>query len=210
MGNAVVAVPIKKNGVGIWAIIDAVINVAFLIFLGLMAGIGGPKVWNIALIVADILLAVGTLMKNPNICLIIFWQIIMMIEIVLLFICWLLIPILLLVAVVVDEVSKACDDTNDWLENNDLEGYEHCNNDSVNDMQTVKTALLASIAIVIIMPIVYIYWWGGKLLEEVCGNEVHGCIANASWSSACYDYPAPAAACGWSSYGPTPSILLNE
>ena len=59
----------------------------------------------------------------------------------------------------VDEVSKACDDTNDWLENNDLEGYEHCNNDSVNDMQTVKTALLASIAIVIIMPIVYIYWW---------------------------------------------------
>ena len=84
----------QKTGIGIWAVIDAVLNVGFVIFLGLTAGIGGPQVWNIILIVADVLLAIAALMKNPITGLMIFWQIIMMIEIVILFFCWLLIPIL--------------------------------------------------------------------------------------------------------------------
>ena len=62
-----------KTGVGIWAVIDLVLNVGFLIFLALTAGIGGPQIWNLLLIVADVLLAIGVFMRNPIPGLMLFW-----------------------------------------------------------------------------------------------------------------------------------------
>ena len=62
-----------KTGVGIWAVIDLVLNVGFLIFLGVTAGIGGPQIWNLLLIVADVLLAIGVFMRNPIPGLMLFW-----------------------------------------------------------------------------------------------------------------------------------------
>ncbi len=79
-------------GVAIWAIVDAILNFVMFILVAVGVGIGGPHLWTLLVILADILLIIGALKSNSGLC--VFWQVIMMIQIVLFFICWLLLPIL--------------------------------------------------------------------------------------------------------------------
>ena len=78
----------------IWAVIDAFLNTIF--FSGLLATVGlyGPHYWMALVILADVLLAVGALKMNVG--MMVFWQVIMMIQIVLLFIMWLGLPIIVI------------------------------------------------------------------------------------------------------------------
>ena len=76
----------------IWAIIDVVLNLAAVIFYATTVGIMGPQLWVLLLLLADFLLIFGAWKLNTG--LMMFWQIINMIQIVLLFICWLAVPIM--------------------------------------------------------------------------------------------------------------------
>ena len=82
----------QKTGVMVWAIIDMVLNIGTVIFYGATVGIVGPQLWTILIILADFLLIFGAWKLNTGLMMI--WQIIMMIQIVLLFICWLAVPIM--------------------------------------------------------------------------------------------------------------------
>ena len=69
---------------------------------------------------------------------------------------------------VANEVTKvhneACEKANEGLDNDDWNNMveNHCDehSDNINDgMKDLEMALFACIAIVIILPIIYIYWW---------------------------------------------------
>ena len=76
----------------VWAIVDIVFNLGAVIFYATTIGLLGPQLWVILLLIADFLLVFGAWKLNTG--LMMFWQIINMIQIVLLFICWLAVPIM--------------------------------------------------------------------------------------------------------------------
>ena len=76
----------------VWAIVDIVLNIGAISFYAATIGIMGPQLWVLLLIFADFLLIFGAWKLNTG--LMMFWQIVNMIQIVLLFICWLAVPIM--------------------------------------------------------------------------------------------------------------------
>ena len=81
-----------KQGVITWAIIDALVNLGMIIFAVSAAGATYVNWWGVLVLVADILLAFGA--HNSNTGLMLVWMIVMMINIVILFIFWLVVPFL--------------------------------------------------------------------------------------------------------------------
>ena len=82
----------QKTGVLIWAIVDIVLNIIAVIFYSATIGTNTIAIWLIIIIIADFLLIFGGWKLNTGLMLL--WQIINMIQIVLLFVCWLVIPIM--------------------------------------------------------------------------------------------------------------------
>ena len=76
----------------VWAIVDIVLNIGAISFYAATIGIMGPQLWVLLLILADFLLIFGAWKLNTGIMM--FWQIVNMIQIVLLFVCWLAVPIM--------------------------------------------------------------------------------------------------------------------
>ena len=76
----------------VWAIVDIVLNIGAISFYAATIGLMGPQLWVLLLIFADFLLIFGAWKLNTG--LMMFWQIVNMIQIVLLFICWLAVPIM--------------------------------------------------------------------------------------------------------------------
>jgi len=68
----------------IWAILDALMNLSYFVMGFNSIGVGGPHLWSMLVILADILLAIGAHTSNTG--LMVFWQVIMMISILLLFV----------------------------------------------------------------------------------------------------------------------------
>ena len=81
-----------KVGVIIWAIIDAIINLSLTIFALTAAGAKYTNWWGFLVLVVDIILAIGAHTSNTGLMLV--WQVVMMINIVILFIMWLVVPLL--------------------------------------------------------------------------------------------------------------------
>ena len=81
-----------KVGVIIWAIIDAIINLSLTIFALTAAGAKYTNWWGVLVLVVDIILAIGAHTSNTGLMLV--WQVVMMINIVILFIMWLVVPLL--------------------------------------------------------------------------------------------------------------------
>ena len=79
-----------KVGVMVWAIIDALVNLFMIIFAVTTAGAKLVNWWGILVLVVDFVLAIGAHLENTGLMLV--WQIVMMINIVILFIMWLVIP----------------------------------------------------------------------------------------------------------------------
>ena len=85
-----------KTGVIIWALIDALVNIAYVVYpIVALKAPYGPHLWGVLILIADLLLALGA--EKGNTCLIVLWQIIMMIQIILLFILWIVVPFLIYV-----------------------------------------------------------------------------------------------------------------
>ena len=80
-----------KVGVMVWAIIDALVNLFMIIFAVTSAGAKFVNWWGILVLVVDFVLAIGAHLENTGLMLV--WQIVMMINIVILFIMWLVIPV---------------------------------------------------------------------------------------------------------------------
>ena len=76
----------------VWAIVDIVLNIGAISFYAATIGLLGPQLWVLLLILADFLLIFGAWKLNTG--LMMFWQIVNMIQIVLLFVCWLAVPIM--------------------------------------------------------------------------------------------------------------------
>ena len=139
-----------KTGIIIAGIIDLVILlvVAFLNIL-VVSNFGG--IWFIIVVIADILLIIGT--KSDNSGLIIFWLIIAMINIVLLFISWLVFPIIFIIGHVAVSLSQET-----------CKQYQQYNTNAANECDTgnldgVLVVIWILFAIIIILPIYYIYLW---------------------------------------------------
>ena len=81
-----------KVGVIIWAIIDAIINLSLTIFALTAAGAKYTNWWGVLVLVVDFILAIGAHTSNTGLMLV--WQVVMMINIVILFIMWLVVPLL--------------------------------------------------------------------------------------------------------------------
>ena len=85
----------RKVGVIIWAIIDAIIQLSWTglnIFALTAAGAKYTNWWGVLVLVVDIILAIGAHTSNTGLMLV--WQVVMMINIVILFIMWLVVPLL--------------------------------------------------------------------------------------------------------------------
>ena len=80
-----------KVGVIIWAIIDAIINLSLTIFALTAAGAKYTNWWGVLVLVVDFILAIGAHTSNTGLILV--WQVVMMINIVILFIMWMVVPI---------------------------------------------------------------------------------------------------------------------
>ena len=90
-----------KVGVIIWAIIDAIINLSWTSLTIFALTAAGAKYTNwlgvlvthfVLLLVVDFILAIGAHTSNTGLILV--WQVVMMINIVILFIMWLVVPLL--------------------------------------------------------------------------------------------------------------------
>ena len=81
-----------KVGVIIWAIIDAIINLSLIVFIVTAAGAKFVNWWGVVVMLVDFILAIGAHLSNTGLILV--WQVVMMINIVILFICWLVVPLL--------------------------------------------------------------------------------------------------------------------
>jgi len=145
-----------NTGVMIWAIIDALLNLAYFV-MGLQSiGVGGPHLWSLLVIIADILLAIGAHTSNTG--LMIFWLVVMMISIILLFIGLLLVIIAVLVgAAWLGAVQSAgCNDVEKALSGH---GF-NTNAAGCDEVVGIGSGILIGTAIVaFILPVVSIYFW---------------------------------------------------
>ena len=138
-----------KMGVLIMAGIDTVYMLGLVILISTAWGsFGSPGLWYFFVIAADIGLLYGTHFDKGG--LMTFWQIIMMINIVLQFFCWLLLPIMYFVVVLGSELSRyACEIDPDG---------EACGG-MARILITASGILILVCIHIIAMPIYYIYFW---------------------------------------------------
>ena len=136
------------TGIIIAAIIDiflllilATLNIVFMSNYGVA--------WFMVVIIADILLIVGTHSKNSG--LLIFWLIIAMINIVFLFIGWIAFQIIFVASAVI-KVVENCNNANGNSQN--------CNvNDADDGFKGFRVVMYMSLVFIIILPCYYIYLW---------------------------------------------------
>ena len=157
----------------IWAIVDVVLNLGAVIFYATTIGIMGPQLWVFLLLLADFLLIFGAWKLNTG--LMIFWLVIVMINIVLIFIGLFILVIAASIGAAwfgLAQASGACSGLeNLGQELGQIEGLENLgqelgqsdNTDKCNEIVEVGagiSGIIIAIGLVAsILPIVSIYFW---------------------------------------------------
>jgi len=183
----------------IWAILDALMNLSYFVMGFNSIGVGGPHLWSMLVILADILLAIGAHTSNTG--LMVFWQVIMMISIILLFVGLIFVIIAVLIgAAFLGLSSTTCDQLTSGsfgqdfsqslnnigqsgnLNNLDLDfnnlGFDEISGGS-NDCSNAAGGLLGLIIVVavmaFIMPIISIYFWivVNSLRKKIVESRAH-------------------------------------
>ena len=138
-----------RTGIMIAGSIDALLLLTLCIVNVVMVG-NYPVLYMVVVIIADILLVLGSMSDSP--VLLILWLIIGMIHIVLLFITWIIWPVVLVVG---GWLTMSCKEFNNELRaNNKHEYIVDC-----GDFDKYLVLFWTSMAFVIVLPIYYIYLW---------------------------------------------------
>ena len=146
-----------KAGIMIMAGIDALYQLGIGAAISAMWGSpGNPFAFAFLVLLSDILLLFGAAFNQS--CLIIFWQVVMMINIILLFLGWLLLPLIYFVVVLHSAALSACNHVQVVEFDSYNQTYQHC--DGLASIFAASTAILIGVIIYIyVMPIYYIYFW---------------------------------------------------
>ena len=145
-----------KAGVIAWAIIDLIVNLVFFSGFAVLGG-GAAFIWGLFIIIADICLIFGASKSNP--CLMLFWMVVSMINIVLLFIALLGVIVLVILGAAIlgslFSINQAC---KEWAQSDENFDTSDCGN---GDTAVAGGAVIlaATGLYIVVMAILYIYFW---------------------------------------------------